>query len=204
MQRSHPLVAVLAETLLERSLNSTAGTDADDPAVLGRVGCWVSAGVRARTTLALLRLRHQLVTRRGRIEATLLVEEATGLAWVGQAGERLAGAEALALLANPPVDDVPPHVREREAARALAWLAEREGELKASPPSGRTPCSMTTCGCVPPPSATEGRDPRAQRPGRGAAPARYHRRVRVAAEAGLTMALRTHRASMHGARRARL
>jgi hypothetical protein len=130
VQRSHPLVAVLAETLLERSLNSTAGTDFDDPAVLGRVGCWVSAGVRARTTLALLRLRHQLVTRRGRIETTLLVEEATGLAWAGQAGERLAGAEALALLANPPVDDVPPHVREREAARALAWLAEREGELE--------------------------------------------------------------------------
>ena len=130
VQRSHPLVAVLAETLLERSLNSAAGTDSDDPAVLGRVGCWVSAGVRARTTLALLRLRHQLVTRRGRIETTLLVEEATGLAWVGQAGERLAGAEALALLANPPLDDVPPHVREREAARALTWLAGREGELE--------------------------------------------------------------------------
>jgi hypothetical protein len=25
----------------------------------------------------------------------------------------------------------PPHVREREAARALAWLAEREAELEA-------------------------------------------------------------------------
>ncbi len=133
VQRSHPLVAVLAETLLERSLSgggADSGIDTRDPAVLGRMGCWVSAGVRARTTLALLRLRHQLVTRRGRIETTLLVEEATGLAWVGQAGERLAGAEALALLATPPVDDVPPHVREREAARALTWLAEREAELE--------------------------------------------------------------------------
>jgi hypothetical protein len=39
VQRSHPLVSVLAETLLERSLSG----DADrDPGVLGRVGCWVS------------------------------------------------------------------------------------------------------------------------------------------------------------------
>ncbi len=130
VQRSHPLVAVLAETLLEQSLSGISGADASDPSVLGRVGCWVSDGVRARTTLALLRLRHQLVTRRDRLETTLLVEEATGLAWVGQAGERLAGTEALDLLVNPPVDDVPPHVREREATRALAWLAQREAELE--------------------------------------------------------------------------
>ncbi len=131
VQRSHPLVAVLAETLLERSLNGGAGGEGADPSVLGRVGCWVSAEVRARTTLVLLRLRHRLVAGRGRRETILLVEEATGLAWVGQAGNRLAGTQALALLANPPVDDVLPHVREREAARALAWLAEREAELEA-------------------------------------------------------------------------
>lgn len=135
VQRSHPLVAVLAETLLESSLNGAAqidrGYEVTDPAVLGRVGCWVSDGVRARTTVALLRLRHQLVSGRGRRETTLLVEEATGLAWVGQAGNRLAGTDALALLTHPPADDVPPHVREREAARALAWLAEREAELEA-------------------------------------------------------------------------
>ncbi len=130
VQRSHPLVAMLAETFLERSLNSTVGTDSGDLAALGRVGCWVSAGVRARTTLALLRLRHQLVTGRGRHETTLLVEEATGLAWSGQAADRLTGPAALALLDHPPVDDVPPHVREREVTRALAWLAEREAELE--------------------------------------------------------------------------
>ena len=130
VQRSHPLVAVLAETFLERSLNSTADTDSGDPAVLGRVGCWVSAGVRVRTTLALLRLRHQLVTGRGARETTLLVEEATGIAWSGQAADLLTGTDALALLAHPPVDDVPPHVREREVTRALDWLAERETELE--------------------------------------------------------------------------
>ena len=188
VQRSHPLVAVLAETLLERSLNSAAGTDSDDPAVLGRVGCWVSAGVRARTTLALLRLRHQLVTRRGRIETTLLVEEATGLAWVGQAGERLAGAEALALLANPPVDDVRPTCG--SARRPGPWPGSPSvwASSKTSPPSGRTPCSKTTYVCVPPPSATKRPRPASAAPGSSAAPARCHRRVRAAAEAHLTMA----------------
>ena len=128
VQRSHPLVAVLAETLLERSLNGDA--DLSSPSVLGRVGCWVSDAVTTRTTLALLRLRHQLVIRRGRRDSTLLVEEATGLAWAGQTGH-LRGSEALALLDAPPLADVPPHVRERESAKALALLGERMNELEA-------------------------------------------------------------------------
>lgn len=129
VQRSHPLVAVLAETLLERSLNGDA--DLSSPSVLGRVGCWVSDAVTTRTTLALLRLRHQLVIRRGRRDSTLLVEEATGLAWAGQSGRLLRGAEALALLKAPAAADVPPHVREREAAKALALLGERTAELES-------------------------------------------------------------------------
>jgi hypothetical protein len=129
VQRSHPLVAVLAETLLERSLNDAE--DRSSPSVLGRVGCWVSDAVTTRTTLALLRLRHQLVVRRGRRDSTLLVEEATGIAWAGQSGRLLRGVEALALLKERPLSDVPPHVREREAAKALALLGERANELEA-------------------------------------------------------------------------
>ncbi len=127
VQRSHPLVAVLAETLLERSLNGDA--DPSSSSVLGRVGCWVSGAVATRTTVALLRLRHQLVIRRDRRDSTLLVEEATGFAWLGQT-DRLRGTEALALLKAPPSGDVPPHVREREAMKALALLGERTDELE--------------------------------------------------------------------------
>ena len=127
VQRSHPLVAVLAETLLERSLNGDA--DPSSSSVLGRVGCWVSGAVATRTTVALLRLRHQLVIRRDRRDSTLLVEEATGFAWLGQT-DRLRGTEALALLKAPPSGDVPPHVREREAIKALALLGERTDELE--------------------------------------------------------------------------
>jgi hypothetical protein len=58
------------------------------------------------------------------------VEEATGLAWVGQSGDVLETSQALALLSHQPHADVPVHVREREAARALSLLAERSHELE--------------------------------------------------------------------------
>jgi len=131
VQRSHPLVAVLSETLLTRTLASDNGSAGDSPSVLGRVGCWISDGVRVRTTVALLRLRHQLVLRRRRQETTLLVEEATAIAWTGAQGdERVVGTEALSMLALPPVDDPPRHVREREAMRAIGMLEERSAELE--------------------------------------------------------------------------
>lgn len=133
VQRSHPLVAILAETLLERTLgNSIQDNGANDPTVLGRVGCWVSNGVKARTVVVLLRLRHQLSIRRGRKEMSLLVEEATALAWTGaQTSDRISGVDALSLLALPPADDTLAHVREREAARAVALVVERSAELEA-------------------------------------------------------------------------
>ena len=57
MQRSHPLVAVLAETLLERTLSRGGDDSSSDPGTLGRVGCWVSGVVSERTVIALLRVR---------------------------------------------------------------------------------------------------------------------------------------------------
>src|SRR5205814_1871 len=46
IQRSHPLVSILAETLLERTLAASAvENNGNDPSVLGRVGCWISDGV---------------------------------------------------------------------------------------------------------------------------------------------------------------
>ncbi|MBF0153998.1 MAG: DEAD/DEAH box helicase [Magnetococcales bacterium] len=132
VQRSHPLVAILAETLLGRTLsNNVEASENEDPAVLGRVGCWVSMEVKVRTVVALLRLRHQLSIRRGKTESAILVEEATAVAWSGaQAGNRISGAEALALLASPPAEDTLPHVREREAARAVGLISERSVELE--------------------------------------------------------------------------
>jgi hypothetical protein len=101
--------------------------------VLGRVGCWVSAAVAERTTVALLRLRHQLVTQRpGRGVTTLLVEEATALAWKGGGGASpVEGAAALALLLPLPVGDPPQHVRDRMSRQALELLDARAADLDA-------------------------------------------------------------------------
>ena len=133
VQRSHPLIAVLADTLLGRSLSvDDSNASSSDPGILGRVGCWISRGVRGRTTVALLRLRHQLVSRTRHQDTTLMVEEAAALAWVApRTNGPLHGPEALSLLAFPPADDPPRHVREREAARALALLQERAADLEA-------------------------------------------------------------------------
>jgi len=131
VQRSHPLISVLAETLLERTLASAVEDAESDPGVLGRVGCWTSAEVTGRTVVALLRLRHQLVSQRSGRTSTLLVEEATALAWTGSGVTPLEGSEALALLAPPPAADPPPHVRERAVQQALSQIEARLPELDA-------------------------------------------------------------------------
>lgn len=139
VQRSHPLVSVLAETVLERSLaaegpaaSGTASPPANPVGVLGRVGVWISSAVSARTTVALLRLRHQLVTVRGADSSILLVEEAGALAWSGTNTPMLVeGAEALSLLSAPPAGDPPPAVRDRTVAEAIGQLEARRSELDA-------------------------------------------------------------------------
>lgn len=130
VQRSHPLVSVLAETMLERTLGSGAIAEVNDPGVLGRVGCWVADGITARTMVALVRLRHQLTSQRGQQQTTLLVEEATGIAW-GGGPSPLEGPDALALLSPAPISDPPPHVRERAVTQALGQLETRMPELDA-------------------------------------------------------------------------
>ena len=131
VQRTHPLVSVLAETLLERTLSNSDAAGEADLGVLGRVGCWVSSSVSSRTTVFLLRIRHQLVSHRAGRTTTLLVEEASALAWAGQAEAIVDGADALALLAPAPAADPPSHVRDRAVQQAVEQLQARRAELDA-------------------------------------------------------------------------
>ncbi|HXF07869.1 MAG TPA: helicase-related protein, partial [Candidatus Acidoferrales bacterium] len=64
LHRAHPLVATLAEHLLELTLDEHAAGQSD-PARLGRTGAWMSPAVRQFTVVLLLRLRHQLTLGRG-------------------------------------------------------------------------------------------------------------------------------------------
>jgi superfamily II DNA or RNA helicase len=133
VQRSHPLVSVLAESLLERTLgNGSHGNGAADPGILGRTGCWISERVTDRTTVALLRLRHQLTAQRGGRTSTLLVEEAAALAWTGaRAPVLVEGLDAFALLAHDAADDPKEHVAARQIAGALELAQARRAELDA-------------------------------------------------------------------------
>jgi hypothetical protein len=99
--------------------------------VLGRVGCWVSPAVKSRTTVALLRLRHQLVTQRASQATTQLVEEASALAWSGTSAAVVGDAEAMALLLPVATADPPHPVRDRSIKQALDQLASQRVDLDA-------------------------------------------------------------------------
>lgn len=128
VQRSHPMVALLAETLLEHSLVLTPRDVAPTPASLGRVGCWIADQITARTIVVLLRLRHQLTSSRAK-QSIALVEEASALAFVGDAPP-LAGQAALDLLVPAPLGDPPPHVRDRFVQQAMQLLGNRSSDLQ--------------------------------------------------------------------------
>jgi superfamily II DNA or RNA helicase len=133
--RSHPLVSILAETLLERTLAAAGVAPLEhqsDPGVLGRVGCWISDGVAEQTTVALLRLRHQLASGRGSAQSTILVEEAAAVGWVGAGSPRLVeGIDALALLQPSATDDAKKSVAARKIDDALSLLGTRAADLEA-------------------------------------------------------------------------
>ncbi|MCS6899124.1 MAG: helicase-related protein [Myxococcales bacterium] len=129
VQRSHPLIAILAETLLERTLAADPADGNPGPGVLGRVGCWQCEGISVMTTVLLLRLRFQLTVNREHHPQSLLVEEASALAW--SPTSTLEGPDALALLQRPSVGEPPAPVRERQITLALQRLKDRLAELDA-------------------------------------------------------------------------
>ena len=101
LMRTHPLVATLAESVMEAALEpegaAAAGVD------VGRVGAWPSEKVKERTLLLLLRPRFKLHARRG--QRLLLAEEAALLAL--RDGQIVAeGEEARALLTEPAAHDL--------------------------------------------------------------------------------------------------
>jgi len=77
IHRTHPLVAILADTLLEGALQDTSPLAA-------RCAVTVSADVSVVTTLFLLRLRHQLSYRKRETSRTLMAEETVAVALEGR------------------------------------------------------------------------------------------------------------------------
>lgn len=70
------------------------------------------------------------MTQREQRSSTLLVEEATALAWAGVSDPTTTeGPDAFELLRVPPVGDAPVHVRERAIRQGLEQLDTRWPEL---------------------------------------------------------------------------
>lgn len=130
VHRTHPLVAILAEDLLERALGS--GGAADGLGRLGRIGAWRSPAVQQLTCVLLLRLRHQLDTRRADGLRTLLVEEALPVASVGRNDPVLQiGPEVLTILDTPAEGTLPENVRAREIAALIDGLPAWQPRLES-------------------------------------------------------------------------
>ncbi len=123
VHRSHPLIAVLADHLLEESLQG-------DNKIVARSAATVTADVDVVTTLYLLRLRHQLGYVRRRQAYQLMAEETITLAVRGRANtEWFTDATASQLLECEPSANLPLESVTREIATALEFLKDNEGRL---------------------------------------------------------------------------
>jgi superfamily II DNA or RNA helicase len=119
IQRTHPLVVALADTLLEQALDGHTN-DADGVA---RAGAAFVVGVSLKTTVLLLRLRHQLSVTRDNQTRLMLCEETVAVSAVGSAPLiELNSSEARELLGVEAVRNMPAVVRDRLIQQALDAL----------------------------------------------------------------------------------
>jgi superfamily II DNA or RNA helicase len=127
VHRTHPLVASLADYLIEHAL---AG-DANE--IVARSGAIFTNAVKTRTTVLLMRLRHQLTVTIRRGERLHLCEEAVTLAV--ESGDRprvVEGDAARALLDAHPAQNMPGPLRERHIREALDRVPQWQPILEAA------------------------------------------------------------------------
>lgn len=124
LHRSHPLITVLAEHLLEEALLG-------DSPVAARSAATVTADVETVTTLYLLRLRHQLSYIRRRQPYQLMAEETLTLAVRGRSNPQwLNDDNASGLLQCQPSANLPADVVHREIQQALDFLHDHTAHLE--------------------------------------------------------------------------
>jgi len=134
VHRTHPLVSVLADTLLEQALDD-ASTTADDAAV-ARAGAAFVQGVSLKTTVLLLRIRHQLTVTHGNQTRLLMCEEAVAVAASGSAPfTELAPDTTRQLLGAEATRNMPAPLRDRQLQTAIdalpGWQPQLETMAKA-------------------------------------------------------------------------
>jgi len=125
LHRSHPLVGLLAEHLLEDSLSG-------DRPLAARCAATLTEGVQVVTTVYLLRLRHQLGYVRRREPFQMMAEETVALAVHGRSQPQwLSDDTVVRLLECTPSGNLPPDTVQREVRAALDFLAAHPQQLQA-------------------------------------------------------------------------
>ena len=135
IHRTHPLVACLADYLLEKALENDDSGQRDIDWV-ARAGAIFTDAVTTRTTVLLLRLRHQLTITRRSQSRLLLCEETVTYALEGtEHPKALDESTAHALLDAQPLRNMPAALRDRHIRQALdslpVWQPLLEGLAKA-------------------------------------------------------------------------
>ncbi len=132
IHRTHPLVSVLADFLLETALDD-APVEADVALdAVARAGAIFTSAVETRTSVLLVRLRHQLtVSQRGQSHLLMCEETLTVGLEAGSESTPLAEAAARSLMAAEPARNMPPPLRDQHIQRALAQLPELQPTLEA-------------------------------------------------------------------------
>jgi hypothetical protein len=123
VHRSHPLVSLLADTLLESALT-------DDRPLAARAAVTVTTEVEVVTCIYLLRLRHQLsYVRRGETRH-LMAEETAALAVRGRTSPEWLDEQNLQVLLNViPSANLSPEITEREIQAAIDFLKANNNQL---------------------------------------------------------------------------
>ena len=130
IQRTHPLVVALADTLLERALESAS--EISDADAVARAGAAFVGNVNLKTTVLLLRLRHQLSIARDTGTRLMLCEETIAVASSGSAMlEVLSPEQTRAMLGAEAVRNMPPPVRDIHINNALQALPGWKPQLES-------------------------------------------------------------------------
>lgn len=125
LHRSHPLVTLLADHLLEEALQG-------EKPIAARCAVTVTVDVDVVTTLYLLRLRHHLSYVRRRQPHQLMAEETVTLAVRGRSNPQwLTDDSASTLLQCQPSANLPAELVQREVGVALDFLQTQPERLTA-------------------------------------------------------------------------
>ncbi len=128
LHRSHPLVSVLAEHLLETSLDANG----NGAGIAARCAATLTDTVEVVTTIYLLRLRHQLGYVRRREPFQMMAEETVALAVSGRSHPQWLQGDSVAwFLECIPTGNLPMETIQREIRTALDFLAAHPQQLHA-------------------------------------------------------------------------